>query len=61
MRDIDKNGSQILAQLLQRRGALPRCARRPALHAQKDDNGRDCNNQGYDREHNWPRDPLRFC
>jgi Leu/Phe-tRNA-protein transferase len=59
MRDVDERSAQIFAEPLQVSRALPRCARRPTLQTQEDDENRRCNDQCHKRQRDWPRDAMR--
>jgi hypothetical protein len=59
MRDVDERSAQIFAEALQLSRALPRCARRPTLQTQEDDENRRCNDQCQKRQRDWPRDAMR--
>src|SRR5437660_3999803 len=59
VRDVDKSGTQILAQLLELGGALMCRARRPALQAQENDDDDGCDNERHQRERSWPGDSSR--
>jgi len=59
MRNIDERGAQILAQPLQLSRALPRCARRPTLQTQEDNENRCCNDQCQKRQRDRPREAMR--
>jgi hypothetical protein len=61
MRDVDERSAQIFAKPLQFGRALPRCARRPTLQAQEDDQDRHCNGECHKRQRDWPCNTIGVC
>ena len=59
MRDVDERSAQIFAKPFEFSRALPRCAIRPTLQTQEDDENRRCNDQCHKRQRDWPPDAMR--
>jgi hypothetical protein len=57
----NERSAQIFSEPLQLSRALPRCARRPALQPQEDDENRRCNDQRHKRQRDWPRTRCGFA